>query len=448
MFLPNHILTCIDTLENAGFAAYAVGGCVRDSLLGLTPHDYDLCTSATPAQLREIFSAYPLVLAGEKHGTVSVIMENEPVEITTFRTEGGYKDSRHPDWVRFVSDIESDLSRRDFTVNAMAYSPYRGFADPFGGSQDLKDGILRAVGDPYVRFTEDALRILRGIRFSVRYQLQVAQQTRNAMIELTPQLDLLAKERILEELCKLLPLISAGELLRFAPVFAQIIPELRDTLGFDQHSVHHAFDLFTHTAQVVQAVPPELPLRLAALLHDIGKPVTFYLDEKGSGHFPDHAKVGAQMADNVLLRLKASTALRTQVVELIAQHMTPLEPDKRLLRRRLGKHGTSGTLALLALQRADFVSKGTKERTDHFDRVAALIAQIQAEEACLTVKDLAVNGSDLLQLGYTPGPAIGRCLEYLLAGVQEETLPNEKVSLLRSAQSFLSQQASQEDINK
>ena len=438
MFLPHHILACMDALENAGFAAYAVGGCVRDSLLGLTPHDYDLCTAATPTQLRDVFSGYPLVLAGEKHGTVSVVIGTELVEITTFRTEGGYQDSRHPDWVRFVSDIESDLSRRDFTVNAMAYSPYRGFADPFGGRNDLNIGILRAVGDPHVRFTEDALRILRGIRFSVRYRLQVAPETELAMTALAPQLDLLARERIFDELCKLLPLISADELLRFAPIIARIIPELQATLDFDQHSIHHAFDLFTHIAHVVQAVPPELPLRLAALLHDIGKPVTFYLDEKDSGHFPDHAKVGAQMADKVLLRLKAPTALRSQVVELIAQHMTPLEPDKRILRRRLGKYGFSGTLALLALQRADFSSKGTKETTDLFDRVAGLIEQIQAEEACLTVKNLAIHGHDLLQLGYAPGPEIGRCLEHLLTCVQEETLSNEREALLQKARSVLS----------
>ena len=170
----------------------------------------------------------------------------ELVEITTFRTEGGYQDSRHPDWVRFVSDIESDLSRRDFTVNAMAYSPYRGFADPFGGRNDLSNGILRAVGDPHVRFTEDALRILRGIRFSVRYRLQVAQETELAMTALAPQLDLLAKERILDELCKLLPLISADELLRFAPIIARIIPELQATLDFDQHSIHQPVALDAH----------------------------------------------------------------------------------------------------------------------------------------------------------------------------------------------------------
>lgn len=437
MFLPDHIRSCIDMLEDAGFPAYAVGGCVRDSLLGRTPHDYDLCTAATPEQLRNIFSQYPLVLAGEKHGTVTVIMDHMPVEITTFRREGSYHDSRHPDWVRFVDDITADLSRRDFTVNAMAYSPYRGFADPFGGRQDLKDGILRAVGDPRTRFSEDTLRILRGVRFSVKYRLTVAPSTMSAMLDMASHTDLLSKERVFEELCKLLPLVKAADLLLFQPILTQIMPELLPTVGFDQHSRYHAYDVFTHTAYVVEAVPPELPLRFAALLHDIGKPSAFYLDEQGSGHFPDHAKTGALLADSVLSRLKAPTALRRQVTDLIARHMTPLEPDKKLLRRRLGKYGVWETQNLLFLQQADFSSKGTKESTDVFQRTQKLIQEIEAEDTCLTLRDLSVNGHDLLQLGYVPGPGIKSCLEHLLMQVQDELLPNNRSSLLPAAQSFL-----------
>ena len=435
MNLPEYIFRCIDALERAGFDAYAVGGCVRDSLLGLTPHDYDLCTAATPAQIREVFSDHRLVLAGEKHGTIGVVMDKSLVEITTFRTEGGYHDSRHPDWVRFVPHVEADLSRRDFTVNAMAYSPTRGFSDPFGGRADLSAKLLRAVGDPMVRFTEDALRILRGVRFSVRYGLAVEQETEDAMFTLAPLMDNLARERVFDELCKLLPLVTAQDLLHFAPIVTQVIPELAPTLGFDQRSPHHAYDLYTHTAHVVEAVPGVLALRLAALLHDIGKPGVFYLDETGRGHFPGHAQLGAEMADTILLRLKAPTALRKQVTALIAGHMTPLESDKRILRRRLGKYGAEGTAQLLALQRADFGSKGTKEETDVFDRVAALLAQLQAEAACLTLKDLAVTGHDLMALGLQ-GKQIGTCLEFLLQQVQDELLANEKTALLESARQF------------
>ena len=240
MVLPPYVRTCLDMLEAAGFAAYAVGGCVRDSLLGLTPHDFDLCTSATPQQVRQVFSDYRLVLAGEKHGTVTVVMDSQLVEITTFRLEGGYRDNRHPDWVKFVPSVEEDLSRRDFTVNAMAYSPKRGFADPFGGRDDLEKKILRAVGQPAVRFTEDSLRILRGLRFSVRYQLLPEKATWEAMVSLAPLMEHLARERVFDELCKLLPLINAQQLRAFAPILCQVLPELQPMVDYKQHSRHHS----------------------------------------------------------------------------------------------------------------------------------------------------------------------------------------------------------------
>ena len=437
MKLPEYVLRCIARLERAGYAGYAVGGCVRDLLLGLDPHDYDLCTAATPEQIREVFSDSRLVLAGEKHGTVSVITEGGPVEITTFRLEGGYTDSRHPDWVRFVDCIEEDLSRRDFTVNAMAYSPTRGFADPFGGRDDLRTHTLRAVGDPAKRFTEDALRILRGVRFSVRYGLTAEPQTEQAMMSLAPLMERLARERVFDELCKLLPLVNAGDLLRWAPILTQVLPELTPMVGFDQRSPHHAHDLFTHTALTVQAVPPVLALRLAALLHDIGKPGTFCLGEDGFGHYHGHAKLSGELADAALLRLKAPTALRQQVVSLIQWHMTPLEPDKRILRRRLSQLGYDGTLALLALQQADYESTGTKAATDVFSRIDALIEALRAEDACLTVKDLAINGNDLLALGFPAGKPLGACLNALLSQVLDELLPNEKTALLESAKQML-----------
>ena len=434
MVLPAYVSECISSLEGAGFAAYAVGGCVRDHCLGLTPHDYDLCTSATPAQTKAVFADRQLVLAGEKHGTVSVVAGTELVEITTFRTEGDYADNRHPGWVAFVPTVEEDLARRDFTVNAMAYSPTRGFADPFGGREDLKNRILRAVGDPATRFREDALRILRGVRFAVRYGLTPDGETMGAMETLAPLMDSLARERVFEELCKLLPLVTAEDLLRFAPILAQAIPELKPTIGFDQHSPHHAFDLFTHIAHVTAAVPPELPLRLAALLHDIGKVPTFTRDENGRGHFYGHAKVSAQMADDILQRLKAPTRLREQVVQLIGLHMTKLAPEKKAVRRALGKLGKETIDALLTLQEADMGSKGTgtPEETEQFSILRALLEEVLSENACLTVKDLAVGGNDLIAMGYQ-GKAIGLCLTWLLEQVLDEKIPNEKDALLEAA---------------
>ena len=431
MYLPEYIQNCIDLLESAGFAAYAVGGCVRDACLGLQPHDYDLCTSALPEQTEAVFKDYRLVLAGEKHGTVTVLTEGSPVEITTFRTEGGYRDNRHPDWVKFVPDIEGDLARRDFTVNAMAYSPTLGFADPFGGQGDLKNHILRAVGDPQARFQEDSLRILRGARFAARFGLIPEEKTMEAMLSQAGLMENLARERVFEELCKLLLVAKAESITRFAPILAAVIPELKPMIGFDQHSPHHAYDLITHTAHVVEGVPATLPLRWAALLHDTGKVTTFTRDATGRGHFYGHAKESAVIADGILRRLKAPTALREEAVTLIEKHMTRLQPERKLLRRQVSKFGFPMMESMLSLQEADMGSKGTGDDDGAalFTAVRELLEDLKAEDACLRLKDLAVNGNDLMALGYR-GKEIGICLDALLEQVLEERLPNEKEALL------------------
>ena len=429
MFLPEYVRQCMQALENQGFACYAVGGCVRDALLGLTPQDYDLCTDALPETTRQLFADHTLVLAGEKHGTVGVVTEGGVVEITTFRTEGDYTDSRHPGWVEFVETIEGDLSRRDFTVNAMAWSPSHGLADPFGGQADLQNHVLRAVGDATTRFTEDALRILRGVRFAVRYQLVPDEATLQAMFHCAPLLDNIARERVFEELCKLLPLVSAKDLSTFAPILSRVIPELAPTLGFQQHNSHHIYDVFTHTAHVCAATPPDLALRWAALLHDIGKVSTFFIGEDGEGHFYRHDRVGAQMADEVLLRLKAPTALREEVVFLVRHHMSRPEPDKRLLRRYLSRWGEERLHKLLLLQQADLSSKGVPSEPFPYQEIVALIREVIAENSCLTLRGLAVDGNDLIALGLS-GKEIGDCLRTLLDKVLDEELPNEKSALL------------------
>ena len=429
MYLPPNVHVCIEALEKEGFSCYAVGGCVRDVLWGLTPHDYDLCTAAKPETIAQIFAGHTLVRSGEKHGTIGVVIDGAVYEITTYRTEGDYTDGRHPGWVEFVDDITLDLSRRDFTVNAMAYSPIRGYADPFGGRQDLKDGVLRCVGEAEKRFSEDALRILRGVRFAVRYGLEVEKDTKNAMYRLAPLMENLARERVFDELCKLLPLVNAEDLLAFAPVLTQVIPELMPLMGFDQKNPHHQYDIFTHTAQVVAGTPADLAVRWAALLHDIGKPGCFSLDEQGQGHFYGHAKLGAQIADGILLRLKAPTALRQRVVLLIEQHMTPLEPDKKLLRRRLSKLGSETVHQLLALQRSDMGAKPADD--SRFSQIQLLLQEIEAENACLSIRDLAVSGHDLMDLGYR-GPAIGQALQFLLEQVLDERVENEKEALIQA----------------
>ena len=431
MLIPAAVARCMEALEQAGFEAYCVGGCVRDRLLGQEPHDFDLCASATPEEMKTLFHDQNLVLAGEKHGTVGVVTEEGVVEITTFRKEGTYADNRHPDRVEFVTDIRQDLARRDFTVNAMAWSPKRGLQDPFGGEQDLKNGILRCVGQPETRFREDALRILRGVRFSVTYNLTPEPETERAMLSLTELLDHLARERVYGEFCGFLPQTNKEQLLKYAPIITQVIPELKATVGFDQHSPHHRYDLYTHIAQVVDRVPGDLPLRWAALLHDVGKIPTFTRDETGRGHFYGHAQAGAEMADEILRRLKAPTALRQQAVLLIEQHMTRLMPEKRLLKRYLGRWGRETVEQLLYLQQADMGSKGVpgEEEQEQFEVLWALLKEVEQESTCLTRKDLALTGLDLLSLGYQ-GREIGARLEELLEAVLDERVKNEKEALL------------------
>ena len=438
MKLPQGVFQCLKALEQAGYPAYAVGGCVRDAFLGLTPHDYDLCTGALPEQTQAVFADRKLELTGVQHGTVGVPTDWGLVEITTFRREGGYDDNRHPDWVDFVADIESDLGRRDFTVNAMAWSPTRGLADPYGGMADLQNRILRTVGDPVTRFREDALRILRGMRFAAKYRLTVEKKTLEAMTSQAGLLDCLARERVLEEVSGALPYMDAEMLGIFAPVLSAVIPELGPMVGFDQHSPHHAYDLYTHTALVTQQVPQDLDLRWAALLHDIGKVPTFTQDENGRGHFYGHAPAGAKMAEQLLQRLKAPGDLRSEAVTLIAEHMTKLQQDPAELKHRIARLGWDTVEKLWYLQRADLMSKGTDtpEDREYFVKERQLLDRLRQEDPCLSLSQLAVTGRDLMDLGYT-GKAIGQCLQTLLDQVMEDRLPNRREALLEAARQNL-----------
>ena len=435
--LPETVAECIRKLTGAGFPAYAVGGCVRDIQLGEPAHDYDLCTSATPDQIAEVFSQYPLIRVGEKHGTVGVIIDDVVYEITTFRTEGEYQDNRHPNWVSFVGDLELDLARRDFTINAMAYSPVTGLQDPWHGADDLKKQILRAVGVPEQRFKEDALRILRGVRFAIRFNLTPDAKTGRAMITQAPLMRKLARERVFDEMCKILTICKARDLIRFAPILCQAIPELAPMVDFNQRSPHHAYDVFTHTAYVVENTPPDLALRWAALLHDTGKPKTFTKDSSGRGHFYGHADVSAEIAENVLLRLKAPTALREKVVFLIKNHMLSMTPEMPALRRHLSHFGEDYVRSLLTLQRCDCSGKGVIDDRPPFTLIEALIDNILADEQCLHIRDLTVNGKDLMAVGFPEGKLLGDCLSYLLDCVLDEKLPNQREALLDAAVLYL-----------
>lgn len=431
MLLPHHIQSCIQRLEDAGFRTYAVGGCVRDSLLGITPHDYDLCTSARPEQTQAVFADLRQQCDGERMGTVKVFVGEHAVEITTFRAESAYSDNRHPDSVAFVTDIYDDLVRRDFTVNAIAYSPIWGYADPFHGREDLEAKTLRTVGESGKRFQEDSLRILRGMRFAARFRLDIEADTLSAMLDNAALTDNLARERVFEELSKFIVFANTKYLALFAPILGHIIPELGKTIDFDQCSPHHAYDVYTHTSAVVQGVPGDLTLRWAALLHDIGKVPTFRQDETGRGHFKKHAPVGGQMADEVFRRLRAPVKLREEAAWLIANHMTDIEENRIFLRHLLTQHSMDSLQRLIYLQQSDMSSKGMGEddRREHFETIRYILSKLEAEGYCTGVKDLAIGGQALLDMGCT-GKQIGRILDALLELVLNEELPNKPEALL------------------
>ena len=448
MLLPEHVMALIRLLEAHGFEAWAVGGCVRDAFLGNPAHDFDLCTSALPEQTQEVFRSHRLVLAGLKHGTVGVVTEEGVVEITTFRTEGDYTDSRHPGWVKFVPTIDEDLARRDFTINAMAYSPIRGDRDPFGGREDLKNNVLRCVGDPEQRFREDALRILRGARFAARFGMEIETQTWNAMLSTAPLMEGLARERVFEELCRLLCLTDGKTLCRLAPILARVIPELEPMIGFDQRSPHHAHDVFTHTALVVEGVPAEPELRLAALLHDVGKPGCFTTDETGRGHFYGHAQLSAQMAQQILRDLKAPTALREEVVWLIDHHMSFSQPTRKSVRRLLSRYGKERLMKLNALHRADLLAKDAEpvaRELAQLQQIRDLIQQVEEEEGRMTLRDLKVNGRDLAAAGIPQNAHMGMILQTLFNAVLGEEVANEREPLLEMAKDIWNQVADESE---
>ncbi len=442
--LPAPVAELLARLKQAGFSAYAVGGCVRDSLLGMEPHDWDICTSALPEQMQEVFSGYRTVETGLKHGTLTVIADHLPYEVTTFRIDGDYTDHRHPDSVIFVDDLTRDLARRDFTVNAMAWSPDAGLQDPFGGQQDLSAKIIRCVGEPEQRFDEDALRILRALRFAAVYDFEIESSTASALRKMAPDLKRIAGERIREELLRLLCGKAAGRILRAYPeVLAEIIPEIRPMIGYDQRNHHHSYDLWEHTVRGIEGVPADPVLRLTMLLHDTGKPVVRTTDEKGEGHYKGHPKVSEEIARRTAEALHLDNAFRDRLCTLVRHHDTPLRTengeintDRSFLLRRLNKYGETDLRALFLIHRSDRIATGytTTEREDIRlkERMDALDALL-AEQPCFTLKDLAVNGRDLTATGLK-GKAVGETLQQLLEAVMDGAVPNEKEALLKRIQ--------------
>ena len=541
---PAPALAAIARLRAAGFPAYLVGGCVRDTLLGRVPGDWDITTAALPEQVEAVFAGERIIETGLKHGTVTVLLDGLPLEITTFRTEAAYSDHRHPDAVAFTPSLTEDLARRDFTINAMAWTRENtgdglnaGLQDPFGGQADLEKKLIRCVGDPHKRFEEDALRILRALRFASQLDFTIDPATAAAAHALRDTLALVSRERIAVELTKLLCGPAARRIIvEYWEILSVPLPELAPMAGLDQRNKHHCYDVLEHSAAAVEAVPPEKLLRWAALLHDVAKPACFTVDEAGRGHFYGHAKRGAPMAREIMTRLRFDKDTVNRVAQLVELHDYPIDPpveegsgigdqgsgaaakafplrgrcpssqtgadevefrqaiaidephratgptssvtappchlplkgkaedggrktrilrcaqndgvgavsgcpaqadglrraEERAIRKLIGKLGQADFFRLLALKRADSLAHHPDYhgRTAACDRLAALARELLAQPPCFTVRDLAINGNDLLALGLPRGPEIGRTLNALLERVLAGELPNERERLL------------------
>lgn len=439
---PPYVHKLLEALWAAGFAAYPVGGCVRDGLMGREPADWDLCTAARPDQTERVLAGYRLLETGIRHGTVTVLTGGGPVEITTFRTDGEYRDHRRPEHVAFVPDLAEDLARRDFTVNAMALGPDGQVIDLYGGQEDLAAGVVRCVGEPDVRFGEDALRILRALRFASKLDFTIEPATAASAVKNRALLDHIARERVFSELKGILTGPGAGRVLReYAPVIFRAIPELAAQAGFDQKNPNHIHDIWTHTAMAVDAVAPESVLRLTMLLHDVGKPACFFTDEAGVGHFYGHGERGAEIADGILRRLRCDNATRERVCLLIQNHDIKPPKTPKAARRLLARLGQDAVRQLIACWRADNADRAETVRARNLaliDDWEKLLTEALAGPApCFSVKSLAVNGGDILSLGVPEGPAVGRVLEGLFNAVADGEIPNEKEALLQKAKALL-----------
>ena len=435
--IPEYVNFILSRLRQAGFKAYAVGGCVRDVLRGVTPHDWDVCASALPEEIERVFFDLPQIATGKKHGTIAVVVEHRTVEITTFRADGAYQDNRHPSAVTFLNDLAGDLSRRDFTVNAMALDENERPIDLFGGQADLQNKIVRAVGDPTARFREDGLRILRGLRFASRLDFAVEPATARAMTEERTLLNSISVERVFSELKGILIGPAAGRVLRsFSYVIFTILPELAPMEGFEQHSPYHDSDVWEHTLRAFEASPADPVFRLALLFHDCGKPACFTRDETGRGHFYGHPQKSRELAEQALRRLKCDTATMERVLYLVEKHDTWLPGTERNMRRFLLHEEVDRVRDLLVVERCDALAHSAYGRDPaivNVDKWEALLNTVLAEKPCLSLRKMTISGEDLLSLGMAPGPQMGRLLNDMLEQVAEGTLPNDRTALLAYA---------------
>lgn len=434
--VPQPVREMLALLRESGHTPYLVGGCVRDLLRGAEPDDYDMTSDARPEEVMAIFGAdaHP---TGLMHGTVTLVRGGVAVEHTTERCDGAYRDSRHPESVRFTSSIEEDLARRDFTVNAIALSPEGTLVDPFGGQEDLRSGVLRCVGDPARRFAEDALRILRLLRFASVLGFSVEENTARAARERRDGLRAIAHERVYAELNKLLcGEHAAAVLLEYPDILGVVLPEILPCVGFDQRNPHHCYDVWGHTARAVGAAPPTRVLRWTMLLHDLGKPKCFTQDAEGIGHFYGHTAASAEMAEEIMARLRFEHALAQGVRAQLACFDEMFPPERAAVHRMMARYGRETMWNLLQTKLADNAAKapdGLEQAQKPWREALLLYNELLAENACCSLAELRIGGEELLAIGFS-GRAVGQAKQRLLDEVASERLANEHGALVRRAE--------------
>ncbi len=437
MFLPKHAAEVIEIMKDNGFKVYPVGGCVRNYFMGSTPDDYDMTTNALPSETLEVFKDFRTFDAGLKHGTVSVVVDDKVIEITTHRVETSYTDNRHPDGVLYTKNLAEDLKRRDFTMNAIAYDcTTNEFFDPYNGIEDIGKKLIRSVADPVERFNEDGLRILRALRFSSVLGFDIENKTSDAIHICKDLLNNISPERVYTEFTKLLCGKNVKKVLsEYYDVISVFLPEIIPMVGFDQQNPHHCFDVFEHTLVTVESIEPDPILRWTMLLHDTGKPETFFVDEKG-GHFFGHYKNSTLIAKNILSRLKASNDTVDTVTSLIYHHDSVIPETPRSVKRLLMKLGHDKVLQLYKVNRAD--AKGQtpsqiNERLQHIDRLESITEEIISSKGCFSMSDMNISGNDIIALGVPAGKRIGMILNKLLNEVIDGELENTKETLIKRA---------------
>lgn len=431
--IPLNVHIILTTLQQSGHEGYIVGGCVRDSLLGKKPTDWDITTSAKPQEIKKLFKK--TIDTGIAHGTVTVLIEQEAFEVTTYRIEGEYLDHRRPTEVFFTKKVIEDLKRRDFTMNAIAYHPTIGFVDPFQGQEDIQKQIIRCVGNPEERFQEDALRMLRAIRFLAQLGFVIEPKTLTAIQRQSALIQYISVERIREEMHKILLSTNPKTILTLEEVelLQYILPEFRTCIGVEQKHPYHSYTVAEHTLRTVEQIAPTIPYRWTMLLHDMGKPMTKTIDEEGNHHFYGHVEKSYELAQGILTRFKFDHKTAKLILRLINAHDDPVQETERSIRRTANRVGEDLFLDLLTIKKADMQGKNPaimKEGLASLQRIEELYHKIKEEEHCMSVKKLAINGQDLKQIGFQQGKEIGETLEKLLEYVLEDPQNNTREALI------------------